>query len=81
MTELSLKCMAVADYIIDEINKYNQDKLFRDKVLLSTRRLQRLLYFCETEYMIKNNGIPLFEDEFYAWTSGPVIEKIYYAYV
>ena len=71
----------MADYIIDEINKYNQDKPFRDKVLLSTRRLQRLLYFCETEYMIKNNGTPLFEDEFYAWPSGPVIEKIYYAYV
>lgn len=81
MAKLSLKCMAVADYIIDEINKYNQDKPFRDKILLSTRRLQRLLYFCETEYMIRNNGTPLFEDEFYAWPSGPVIEKIYYAYV
>ena len=73
--------MAVADYIIEEVNKYNQDKSFRDKVLLSTRRLQRLLYFCETEYMLKNNGTPLFEDEFYAWPSGPVIEKIYYAYI
>lgn len=30
--------------------------------------------------MIRNNGKPLFEDEFYAWPSGPVIEKIYYVY-
>jgi len=81
MANLTLKCMAVANYIIDEINKYNEDKPFREKILLSVRRLQKLLYFCETEYMIKNNGKPLFEDEFCAWPSGPVIEKIYYTYL
>lgn len=81
MDELSLKCMAVADYIIDEINEYNQDKNFRNKVLLSAGRLQRLLYFCEVEYMLKNKGTPLFEDEFYAWPSGPVIGKIFLTYI
>jgi len=53
MANLTLKCMAVANYIIDEINKYNEDKPFREKILLSVRRLQKLLYFCETEYMKK----------------------------
>ena len=81
MANLTLKCMEIADYIIHKINIYNENRPFRENVLLSARRLQKLLYFWETEYMIKNNGKPLFEDEFYAWPSGPVIEKIYYVYI
>jgi len=79
--KLTKQCKAVANYIIEEINKYNEGKNLRQKLLFTTKRLQKLLYFCEVEYMIRNNGSPLFDDEFYAWPSGPVIEEIYHEFM
>lgn len=79
--KLTLECRAVANYIIEQINKFNNGKPLREQVLMSTKRLQKLLYFCEVEYMKRNNGKPLFEDEFYAWPSGPVIEDIYHEFM
>ncbi len=81
MANLSTKCRAVANYIIEQINKYNEGKNPKEQVLMSTKRLQKLLYFCEVEYMIKNNGEPLFTDEFYALPSGPFIESVVPEYI
>lgn len=78
---LSLKCRAVANYIIEETNKFNTGKNFREQIMFTTKRLQKMLYLCEIEYMKRNNGEVLFEDEFYAWPSGPVIEEIYTKYM
>ena len=71
------KLRAVANYIIDEINKFNTGKHLEEKVWLSNKRLQKLLYFCDIEYMKRNDGQPMFEDDFYAWPSGPVIPIVY----
>ena len=78
---LSLKCRAVANYIIEETNKFNAGKNFREQIMFTTKRLQKILYLCEIEYMKRNNGKVLFDDEFYACPSGPVIEEIYTKYM
>lgn len=78
---ITLKCRSVANYIIEEITKYNEGKSLRDKILLSTKRLQKLVYFCEVEYMKRNHGKSLFEDQYYAWPSGPIIPEIYSVYM
>ena len=49
--------------------------------MMSTKRLQRLLYFCNIEYIRKYNGQNLFNDYFYAWPTGPVIPGIYFVYI
>lgn len=79
--ELTLKCRAIANYIIEKINEYNKDKPFKEQVFLHDKKLQKLLYFCEIEYMKENNGKTLFDDEYYAWPSGPVIVEIYTQYI
>lgn len=82
MENLTKECVAVANYIIIRINEYNSDKkLLREKVLMSTRKLQKLMYFCDAEYMKRNNGITLFPDEYNAWPSGPVIDLVYDYYM
>lgn len=77
---LSLQCKLTANYIIEEINKYNENKPLKEKLLLSCKKLQKILYFCNIEYMKKHMGEPLFNDEFHAWPSGPAIPYVYYTY-
>ena len=77
---VSKKLMALCNYIILEMEKYNKDKAFRDKVSLHTKRLQKILYFSEVEYMRRNNGKVLFNDEYNAWPSGPVVANVYSFY-
>lgn len=74
---LTPECRAVANYIIEEINKFNKGKELQKQVLMSTKKLQKLLYFCDIEYMKENNGETLFKDNFEAWPSGPVIDEVY----
>lgn len=78
---ITAKCRAVSNYIIEEVNSYNKDKSIQDQVMMSLKRLQRILYLCNIEYMIKYNGKNLFDDYFYAWPTGPVIPGIYYVYI
>ena len=78
---ITRKCRAVANYIIEETNDFNEDKTFREQVMMTGRRLQKILYFCNIEYMKKHNGESFFEDSFYAWPSGPVIPNIYRIYI
>ena len=75
---LSSKCKKVLCTLIKEITEYNKDKPFGKQVSITTKRLQKLIYFCEVEYMKRNEGKPLFDEEFYAWPSGPVIPDVYY---
>lgn len=78
---ITAKCRAVSNYIIEAANRYNEDKSVQEQVMMSTKRLQRLLYFCNIEYMRKYNGQNLFNDYFYAWPTGPVIPGIYFVYI
>lgn len=77
---LTQECRIIANYIIEEINKYNQGKQFREQISMHARKLQKLLYLCDIEHMREYDGTPMFNDEFYAWPSGPVIPEIYYKY-
>ena len=73
--------LAVANYIIEKTNQYNESREYKDQVSLSCKRIQKLLYFIEIEYMKRNNGRPLFEDDFFAWPSVPVIPRVYSQYM
>ena len=70
-------CYLVADYIIKKFNEYNANKPITEQMCLNINKLQRLLYFCDIEYMKLNNGEFMFEDDFYAWPKGPAIPQIY----
>ena len=80
MEDLTPKCIAVANYIIEEINKFNEGKTLQEHIIIKTK-VQKILYICDIEYMKLNNGEPLFEDNFYAWISGPVIPYFYYTFL
>ena len=70
-------CTAAANFIINEVNNHNVGKALRDQVIMSSKRLQKLLYFSEILYMVEHDGRSMFKDEFYAWPSGPVIPAVY----
>lgn len=78
--ELSQECRLVANYIIEEVNKYNKDKLYGEQFFIFVMTLQKLLYYCDIEHMKEHNGTPLFSDQFYAWPNGPTIPGLYNKY-
>lgn len=77
MSKLTPLCYSAAIYIAENINNYNIDKSLKEKIFINGNKLQKILYFCDIEYMKSNNGISMFEDDFYAWPKGPVIPEIY----
>lgn len=62
---------SVAKYIINRLNSKN--------IEITHLKLQKLLYFCQKEYLQKYNK-PLFEEDFEAWVHGPVLPEIYREY-
>ena len=74
-------CTEAVNYIIRWTNEYNQDKDFAEQISMTCKRVQKLLYFSEIEYMKRNNGQSMFTDEFYAWPSGPVIPSVYHKFM
>lgn len=78
---LTEKCMAAADYILEKTENYNCICSAEEKIFMTCARLQKLLYFSEVEYMKRNEGRPMFLDDFYAWPSGPVIPSVYHEYL
>lgn len=42
-------------------------------------KLQKLLYFCHADYLVSYN-VPLLEDEFEAWSYGPVLPMVYHEF-
>lgn len=70
-------CTAAANFIINEVNNSNIGKPLREQVIMSSKRLQKLLYFSDVLYMVEHNGESMFKDDFYAWPSGPVIPAVY----
>ena len=81
MEDLTPKCITVSNYIIKKINKFNEGKTLQEQVMMSLKRLQKILYFCDIEYMKINNGESLFEENYYAWPSGPIIPYVYTTFV
>ena len=70
-------CIAAANYLIDETNRYNNAPTTKQRVSMTCKRLQKLLYISDIEYMRKNKGTSMFRDDYYAWPSGPVIPSVY----
>lgn len=77
---MTAMCIAVANYLIERTNEHNQGKSFREKILMSGKRLQKLLYFSDVAYLVKH-GERMIEDDFYAWPSGPVIPSVYNQFI
>jgi len=74
--DITAKCIAVANYLIEKTGEYNKGKGSCETIFLSVGRLQRLLYFVQIENM-RRTGKSMFEDDFYAWPHGPAIERLY----
>lgn len=70
-------CTAAANFIIEEVNRDNEGKPIQERVFMSSKRLQKLLYFSDVLYMYEHHGESMFKDDFYAWPSGPVIPSVY----
>lgn len=63
------EAIKISYYII----KYCNDK----KIEITNLKLIKLLYFINIEYMLKNDGKAIFNEEFLAWRHGPVLESVY----
>jgi uncharacterized phage-associated protein len=67
VVEKMATALEVAKYII---NAFPVDNL----------KLQKLLYYSQAVYLVKNNKQPLFADDIEAWDYGPVVPAVYRAY-
>ncbi len=47
---------------------------------LSPMKLQKLCFYAQGLYMATHNGALLFEEDFEAWTFGPVIRNLYHEF-
>ncbi len=75
-------CISAANYIIEKVNEYNMKQpTLRTKVWMTSKRLQKILFFSDVLYMFENSGRTMFNDDFYAWPSGPVIPSVYDEFV
>ena len=78
---LTAMCIAAANYLINKTNEFNKGKKYSERISMTCKRLQKLLYFSEVEYMKTNAGNAMFNDEFHAWPNGPVIPSVYDVFV
>ena len=66
------KVFEVVKYIIKLLNEKN----FSPNIT----KIQKLLFFCDAQYMINNEGISMFQNDFQAWNLGPVVPGVYTKY-
>ena len=59
----------ISYYVISYCRKNNID--------ITNLKLIKLLYFINIDYMLNNNGMPIFDEEFLAWRHGPVLQSVY----
>lgn len=74
---MAIMCIAAANRLVELTNRYNQEKPYGERISMTCKRLQKLLYFSEAEYMRRHNGEAMFSEDFFAWPSGPVIPSVY----
>jgi uncharacterized phage-associated protein len=67
-----LSCYDIAKYFLSLINEDAGD-------LISNLKLQKLVYYAQGFHLALYDK-PLFKEEIQAWTHGPVIPDLYYAY-
>lgn len=71
-------CYKYADYVIKKINEENKNK--ENKIILNNKRLQKILFIASVEFSRRHNGEKMFNEDFYAWTYGPVMPEVYSSY-
>lgn len=70
--------------ISEELNKtanaiiYYHREIYEESI--SPMKLQKLCYYAQGLYMAAYDGSVLFDDNFEAWTYGPVINNLYHKY-
>ena len=62
-----------------DIAKYVINKCTCEKKAISNLQLQKILYYLQKEYLVKY-GYPLFSEDMYARTFGPVVPDIYFLF-
>ena len=73
---LSDKVKVIANAFIMGMRKNNIAKPFKERLFMDSKRLQHLLYLFQIEYMKAYEGKPAFDEDFYAWPSGPLIPDL-----
>lgn len=61
------------------IARYVIHQCVQNKRPISRLKLQKILYFVQAEFLVSMNQ-PCFEDIIEAWSSGPVVPAVYFAY-
>ncbi|GGJ11611.1 Panacea domain-containing protein [Paenibacillus hunanensis] len=62
-----------------KLSAYDVAKFILSVIPVSHLKLQKLLYYCYAEYMVKT-GNKLFTDNIVAFKYGPVVEDVFYKY-
>ena len=66
------KALDVARYIINYANDNN--------IIISNLKLQKILYFVQLEFLLRNKNQPCFSDAIEAWDFGPVVPCVYHEF-
>ena len=59
----------VARYVVNYANSHD--------MMVSNLKLQKILYFIQLNFLMKNPNSPCFSDDIEAWAFGPVIPEVY----
>lgn len=72
-------CLAVANRIINRTNAHNRVRagLKQPAIPMNGKRLQKILYLCQLEWIAEGHKDYLISDDFEAWVKGPVVSSIY----
>ena len=63
-----------------EVANYTLFFAYKRGDLLTNLKLQKLLYYIQAWFLVKNQGQPLFKENIEAWQYGPVVREIYDKY-
>lgn len=66
-------------YDVNTISNYIICREFESQRSISNLRLQKLLFYCQLNY-VRKMGRPLFEEDLEAWSFGLVVPEIYNKY-
>lgn len=75
-------CYKYADYVslkLKELNK-NRKKEGKDDIVISSKRIQKILFFASVIFARENNGEKLFLDDFFDWYYGPSLPDLHSRY-
>lgn len=66
-------------YNVLDVSAYVVNYSNKKEYSISNLRLQKLLYFIQAFYLIKENK-PCFKEKIFAWELGPVVPEVYHVY-